>query len=108
MINDKNRPKATASGCSAKNDFILRPKIEEKVMQVGQEVVFVREVEGAEVGRHGTVIDISDDVVVVGCEMKEKVSPVLAQMWGVLPERLWNRLSKRQVKQRRSRLKVSN
>jgi hypothetical protein len=77
-------------------------------MQVGQEVVFVREVEGAEVGRHGTVIDISDDVVVVGCEMKEKVSPVLAQMWDVLPERLWNRHLKRQVKQRRSWLKASN
>ena len=77
-------------------------------MQVGQEVVFVREVEGADVGRHGTVIDISDDVVVVGCEMKEKVLPVLAQMWDVLPERLWNRLVKRQVKQRRSGLKVPN
>ena len=77
-------------------------------MQVGQEVVFVREVEGAEVGRHGTVIDISDDVVVVGCGMKEKVSPVLAQMWDVLPERLWDRLLKRQIKQRRSRLKLSN
>ena len=72
-------------------------------MQVGQEVVFVRDVEGAEVGKHGTVLDISDDLVVVGCELKENVSPVLAQMWDVLPEQLWNRLLKRQLSQRRSR-----
>ena len=72
-------------------------------MQVGQEVVFVRDVEGAEVGKHGTVLDISDDRVVVGCELKENVSPVLAQMWDVLPEQLWNRLLKRQLSQRRSR-----
>ncbi len=72
-------------------------------MQVGQEVVFVRDVEGAEVGKHGTVMDISDDVVVVGCGLKENVSPVLAQMWDVLPEQLWNRLLKRQLNQRRSR-----
>jgi hypothetical protein len=29
-------------------------------------------------------------------------------MWDVLPERLWNRHLKRQVKQRRSWLKTSN
>jgi hypothetical protein len=85
----------------AQKRTLYATKIEEKVMQVGQEVVFVREVEGAEIGKHGRVMDISDDVVVVGCELKENGSPVLAQMWDVLPEQLWNRLVKRQRRTRR-------
>ena len=50
---------------------------------------------GAEVGKHGTVIGVSEDVVVVGCRLHEHLAPVIAQMWDVLPERLWNHLLKR-------------
>jgi hypothetical protein len=62
---------------------------------VGQKVVFVRDVRGAQVGKHGTVIGVSEDVVVVGCRLHEHLAPVTAQMWDVLPERLWERISKR-------------
>jgi hypothetical protein len=65
------------------------------IMEVGQKVVFVRDVKGAEVGKHGTVMGVSDNVVIVDCRLQEHVAPVLAQMWDVLPERLWNRLLKR-------------
>ena len=61
-------------------------RIKEEAVEVGQNVVFVRDVKGAEVGKHGTVIDVSDDVVVVGCRLDEYL---------VLPERPWDRLLKR-------------
>ena len=64
-------------------------------MEVGQKVVFVRDAKGAEVGKHGTVIGVSDNLVTVECRLEERVTPVLAQMWDVLPERLWNHLLKR-------------
>ena len=64
-------------------------------MEVGQKVVFVRDVKGAEVGKHGTVMSLSDNMVIVDCKLQEHVAPVLAQMWDVLPERLWNHLLKR-------------
>ena len=67
----------------------------EKVMDVGQKVVFVRAVKGAEVGKHGTVMKVADDMVVVDCTLQEHLVPVLAQMWDVLPERLWEHLLKR-------------
>ena len=63
-------------------------------MEVGQRVVFVRDVKDAEVGKRGTVMDVSDDVVVIGCTLQEHLVPVRAQMWDVLPERLWDRLLK--------------
>jgi len=64
-------------------------------MEVGQKVVFVRDAKGAEVGKHGTVIGVSDNLVTVECGVEEHVTPVFAQMWDVLPERLWNHLLKR-------------
>ena len=64
-------------------------------MEVGQKVVFVRDAKGAEVGKHGTVIGVSDNLVTVECRLEEHGTPVLAQMWDVLPERLWNHLLKR-------------
>ena len=64
-------------------------------MEVGQKVVFVRAVKGAEVGKHGTVMKVADDMVVVDCTLQEHLVPVLAEMWDVLPERLWERLLKR-------------
>ena len=72
-----------------------RQRTKEEAVEVGQKVVFVRDVKGAEVGKHGTVIDVSEDVVVVGCRLHEHLAPVMAQMWDVLPERLWERISKR-------------
>jgi len=69
-------------------------------MEVGQKVVFVRDVEGAEVGKHGTVRSVSDNVVIVDCRLEEDVAPVLAQIWDVLPERLWDRLLKRRSDRR--------
>ena len=64
-------------------------------MEVGQKVVFVRDAKGAEVGKHGTVMKVADDMVVVDCTLQEHLVPVLAEMWDVLPERLWNHLLKR-------------
>ena len=69
-------------------------------MEVGQKVVFVRDVEGAEVGKHGTVTSVSDNVVIVDCRLEEDIAPVLAQMWDVLPERFWDRLLKRRSDRR--------
>jgi len=66
-------------------------------MDVGQKVVFVRAVKGAEVGKHGTVMKVADDMVVVDCTLQENAVPVMAQMWDVLPERLWERLLKRRT-----------
>jgi hypothetical protein len=34
-------------------------RIKEEAVEVGQKVVFVRDVKGAEVGKHGTVIGVS-------------------------------------------------
>jgi hypothetical protein len=66
-------------------------------MDVGQKVVFVRAVKGVEVGKHGTVMKVSDNMVVVDCTLQEHLAPVLAQMWDVLPERLYDRLLKRRT-----------
>jgi hypothetical protein len=63
-------------------------------MEIGQKVVFVREVNGAEVGKHGTVIRVGDDVVLVRCKLHGHLAPVIAQMWDLLPERLWKRISR--------------
>jgi hypothetical protein len=57
----------------------------------------VRDAKGAEVGKHGTVIGVSDNLVTVECRLGERVTRVLAQMWDVLPERLWNHLLKRRT-----------
>ena len=38
-------------------------------MEKGQRVVFVRDVNGAGVGKHGTVIKVADDAVLVGCKL---------------------------------------
>jgi hypothetical protein len=63
-------------------------------MEIGQQVVFVRDVNGAEVGKQGTVMRVADDVVLVGCKSHGHLAPVIAQMWDLLPERLWKRISK--------------
>ena len=63
-------------------------------MEIGQKVVFVRDVNGGEVGKQGTVMRVADDAVVVGCNLHGHLAPVVVQMWDLLPERLWNRISK--------------
>jgi hypothetical protein len=62
-------------------------------MEIGQNVVFVRDVDGAKVGKHGTVIKVADQAVLVGCKLNGHLAPVLAQMWDLLPQRLWERIS---------------
>ena len=59
--------------------------------------VFVRAVKGAEVGKHGTVRKVVENTVVIDCTVQERLAPVLAQMWDVLPERLYGRLLKRRT-----------
>ncbi len=66
-------------------------------MEIGQKVVFVRDVRGAGIGKQGIVMQVSDDVVVVSCNLQGHPAPVLAQMWDVLPERLWKRISKQSL-----------
>jgi hypothetical protein len=63
-------------------------------MEIGQKIVFVRDVNGAGVGKQGTVMRVADDAVLVGCKLHGHLAPVMVQMWDLLPERLWNRISK--------------
>jgi hypothetical protein len=74
-------------------------RIKEEAVEVGQKVVFVRDVKGAEVGKQGTVIGVSEDVVVVDCRLNEHLAPVVAHMWDVLPKRLWERILKHRSQQ---------
>ena len=41
----------------------------------------MRDVKGAEVGKHGTVMGVSVNLVIVDCKLREHGAPVLAQMW---------------------------
>jgi hypothetical protein len=67
-------------------------------MNVGESVVLVRGVDGVEEGTRGWVKDTNDDRVVVECKTRERSAVVLIHMWDVLPERLWDRLIRRQKK----------
>ena len=64
-------------------------------MEIGESVVFVNAVEGVEVGRHGRVMGLCDDTVMVGCRMRERLQCVLVHTWDVLPEPMWRRLLRR-------------
>jgi hypothetical protein len=67
-------------------------------MDVGETVVFVNDVEGVEAGRHGRVMGLCDDTVMVGCRMRERLQYVLVHTWDVLPESMWRRLlGRRQI-----------
>ena len=69
-------------------------------MEIGESVVFINNVEGVEVGRHGRVMGLCDDTVMVGCRMRERLQMVLVRTWDVLPEPMWRRLlRRRQIKQ---------
>jgi hypothetical protein len=67
-------------------------------MNVGETVVLVRNVDGVAEGTHGRVKDRKADKVMVECQWREHSAIVLTQMWDVLPERLWGRLSRRRAK----------
>jgi hypothetical protein len=43
------------------------------------------------------VIGLCDDVVMVGCRMRERLHVVLVHTWDVLPEPMWRRLLKRRA-----------
>lgn len=73
----------------------MSQRTEGGVVEIGERIVFVRDVKGADAGKHGTVVGVSDDAAVVRCSLNEQRPLVLAQMWDVLPERLWERLTKR-------------
>ena len=69
-------------------------------MEIGESVVFVNKVEGVEVGRHGRVMGLYDDTVMVGCRMRERLQMMLVHTWDVLPEPMWRRLlRRRQIEQ---------
>jgi hypothetical protein len=64
-------------------------------MEIGETVVFVNDVEGIESGRHGRVMGLCDDTIMVGCRMRERLRCVLVHTWDVLPEPMWRRLLRR-------------
>jgi len=69
-------------------------------MNVGETVVFVQTVGGVDAGKHGRVMGISDDRVMVGCRVREQLAVIPAHTWDVLPTRLWERLLQRKLKQK--------
>ena len=50
-------------------------------MEIGESVVFVNDVEGIQAGRHGRVIGLCDDTVMVGCRLRERLQYVLVHTW---------------------------
>jgi hypothetical protein len=64
-------------------------------MEVRETVVFVGPVPGVGTGKHGRVMALTDDKVMVECRVRERLECVLVNTWDVLPERLWERLLKR-------------
>ena len=64
-------------------------------MEIGESVVFVNDVEGIQAGRHGRVMGLCDDIVMVGCRLRERLQYVLVHTWNVLPEPMWRRLLRR-------------
>jgi hypothetical protein len=64
-------------------------------MRPGETVVFVKDVEDVEAGKHGRLIGVTEDGVMVACRVREKLKCVLVQAWDVLSEEMWRRLMKR-------------
>ena len=64
-------------------------------MEIGESVVFVNDVEGIQAGRHGRIMGLCDDTVMVGCRLRERLQYVLVHTWDVLPEPMWRRLLRR-------------
>jgi hypothetical protein len=66
-------------------------------MEVGETVVFVGPVQGVEAGRHGRVMGLAEDKLMVECRVRERLECLLVNTWEVLPEQLWRRLLKRRL-----------
>jgi hypothetical protein len=64
-------------------------------MEIGESVVFMNDVEGIQAGRHGRVMGLCDDTVMVGCRLRDRLQCVLVHTWDVLPEPMWRRLLRR-------------
>ena len=64
-------------------------------MEIGESVVFVNDVERTQAGRHGRVMGLCDDTVMVGCRLRERLQYVLVHTWDVLPQPMWRRLLRR-------------
>jgi hypothetical protein len=66
-------------------------------MEIGETVVLVRDIEGIEAGKHGRVMGLCDETVMVGCRVRERLEMKLVHTWDVLPETMWHRLLKRRA-----------
>jgi hypothetical protein len=66
-------------------------------MEVGETVVFVAPVQGVEAGKHGRIMGLADEKVMVECRVRERLERVLVNAWEILPEALWRRLLKRRL-----------
>ena len=64
-------------------------------MKPGETVVFVKDVEDVEAGKHGRLMGVTEDGLMVACRVREKLKCVLVQAWDVLSEEMWRRLMKR-------------
>ena len=71
-------------------------------MKRGETVVLVRDIEGIETGRHGRVMGLCDDTLMVGCRMRERLQVVLVHTWDVLSEPMWRRLLRQRAMAERS------
>ena len=71
-------------------------------MEIGESVVFVNDVEGIQAGRHGRVMGLCDDTLMVGCRMRERLQVVLVHTWDVLSEPMWRRLLRQRAMAERS------
>ena len=66
------------------------------LMDVGETVVLVGDVDGMPAGKEGMVMRVRDDMLLIGFRSAERLEFVLARSWEVLPERKWRRLRERE------------
>jgi hypothetical protein len=64
-------------------------------MEIGETVVFIKDVQGVGAGKHGRVAGFTRDSVIVGCRVRERLEFVRVEMWDVLSEEMWGRLMRR-------------
>jgi hypothetical protein len=64
-------------------------------VEVGDVVVLVEDVQGVPAGKEGKVMGVREDLVMVGCRIRERLEVVLVRPWEVLPEAKYQRFLKR-------------
>lgn len=69
-------------------------------MRAGERVVLVNDVQGVAAGKEGRVMSVREDAVLVECRLEEQLHCVLARTWDLLPETIYRRAFKRQMKGR--------